>query len=266
MDRSWIHASRLSAEYSQGIDSFVEFAKNNDPDYKGAMKCPCKKCVCIKFLRVEVVREHLVINGFDTGYTKWICHGERVKMPDKDGGNRVETSFEFDRLDDMIDDVEKEISKKPEILEELITSSEKPLYGGCTKHTLLSAVLKLFNLKARHGVSDKGFTDILDLVHELLPDGNLMPRKTYDAKKILCPMGMGYKKIHACPNDCMLFTGEYEKLYSCIVCGNLRYKKRIVWTMMRKLCPRDPQQRLFGISPSYLGYNVFLRSQKMRII
>ncbi len=86
----------------------------------------------------------------------------------------------------MIDDVEKKISKKPEVLEELLTASEKPLYAGCTKHTLLSAVLKLFNLKARHGLSDKCFTNFLDLIHELLPDGNLMPRKMYDAKKILC--------------------------------------------------------------------------------
>ncbi len=72
MDRSWIHASRLSDEYSQGIDSFVEFNKNNDPDYKGEMRCPCKKCVCIKWLGVDLVKEHIVINGFAKGYTKWI--------------------------------------------------------------------------------------------------------------------------------------------------------------------------------------------------
>ncbi len=61
-------------------------------------------------------------------------------MPNKDGGNRVETSFEFDRLDDMIGDVEKEISKKPEVLEELLTASEKPLYGDArnTRSFLLS--------------------------------------------------------------------------------------------------------------------------------
>jgi len=30
-------------------------------------------------------------------------------------------------------------------------------------------------------------------------------RWMYEAKKILCSMGMEYRKIHACPNDCILY-------------------------------------------------------------
>ena len=32
------------------------------------------------------------------------------------------------------------------------------------------------------------------------------------------------QKIHACPNDCILYRGEYEDLKACPVCGALRYK------------------------------------------
>jgi len=34
------------------------------------------------------------------------------------------------------------------------------------------------------------------------------------------------QKIHACPNDCILYRGDYENLDACPVCGALRYKIR----------------------------------------
>ena len=32
------------------------------------------------------------------------------------------------------------------------------------------------------------------------------------------------QKIHACPNDCILYRGAYEDFNACLVCGALRYK------------------------------------------
>ena len=32
------------------------------------------------------------------------------------------------------------------------------------------------------------------------------------------------QKIHACPNNCILYHGEYEDLNACLVCGALHYK------------------------------------------
>ena len=37
-------------------------------------------------------------------------------------------------------------------------------------------------------------------------------------------MGMDYNKIHACPNDCILFRKEYEQLDKCPKCGSSRYR------------------------------------------
>ena len=34
------------------------------------------------------------------------------------------------------------------------------------------------------------------------------------------------QKIHACPNDCILYRGDYENLDTCPICGALRYKIR----------------------------------------
>ena len=68
---------------------------------------------------------------------------------------------------------------------------KKPLYPGCKKSlTLLSAMLSLVNVKARYGWGDKSFTSLLQVVHDMLPEENTLPKSYYQAKKILCSMGI----------------------------------------------------------------------------
>ncbi|WJX12650.1 hypothetical protein P8452_03121 [Trifolium repens] len=126
-----------------------------------------------------------------------------------------------DRLDDMIRDIGPESFQRAHMYDTLRKDREETLYPGCTNFTRLSAVLRLFNLKARNGWTDKSFTELLELLKEMLPEGNTLPNRNYEAKKILCPMGMEYKKIHACPNDCILNRNEFEELKTC---GLSRYK------------------------------------------
>ena len=60
----------------------------------------------------------------------------------------------------------------------------------------------------------------------MFPEGNELPSTAYEAKKMVCPLGLDVQKIHACPNDCILYRGEYENLEACPVCSALRYKIR----------------------------------------
>ena len=48
----------------------------------------------------------------------------------------------------------------------------------------------------------------------------------YEAKKILCSLGLQYEKIHACPNDCMLYRKEFADNKSCPICGESRWQKK----------------------------------------
>jgi len=101
---------------------------------------------------------------------------------------------------------------------------ETSLYPGSTNFTRLLAMLRLMNLKAINGWTDKSFTKLLQLLKDMLPEGNTLPNRNYEAKKIFCPMGMEYKKIHACPNDCILYRKYFELLKSCPRFGLSRYK------------------------------------------
>ena len=74
---------------------------------------------------------------------------------------------------------------------------------------------------------DSGFEKLLTIVKKMLPKNNELPASTYEAKKLACPLGLEVEKIHACPNECILYRSEkYEHLDACPVCTALRYKIR----------------------------------------
>ncbi|XP_020270940.1 uncharacterized protein LOC109846125 [Asparagus officinalis] len=64
-------------------------------------------------------------------------------------------------------------------------------------------------------------------------------------------LGLDYKKIHACPNDCMLYRGEDEEKVACSKCGESRWKanKQDVPAKVLRYFPLKPRvQRLFMCS------------------
>jgi hypothetical protein len=85
---------------------------------------------------------------------------------------------------------------------ELLKKAEKPLHTG-TKHSKLSVIVHLYNLKCVSRVSN---TTFLEFFNELLPaNGEALPGSTYKAKMFLKDIGLGYEKILACHNKYMLF-------------------------------------------------------------
>ena len=132
-----------------------------------------------------------------------------------------------DRLEDMICDLAQESFQQAHVpmYHTFQIDSKKPLYLGCNKSlTLLSAVLSLVNVKAKYGWSDKSFKSLLQVGHDMLPKENMLPKSYYQANKILCPMGMEYQKIRACPNDCILYRHELEEMHKFPRCGVSQYK------------------------------------------
>ena len=50
-----------------------------------------------------------------------------------------------------------------------------------------------------------------------------MPKSKDVVKGILSYVGMDYECIHACPNDCILYHGDYAAMESCPKCQASRY-------------------------------------------
>jgi len=226
-------SNRLSREYENGVSEFVKFvvAHAEDPS---RMICPCLGCCYGKRVDAVQLTSHLMRHGIDRSYTCWNLHGEKSNENVEPGDSTTYASnysgadtYDCDRVEEIAEALEGDLKDCPEMFERLVSDAEKPLYDGCTKFTRLSAVLKLYNLKAGNGWSDKSFTELLALLKDMLPEDNVLPNRTYETKKMLCSIGMSYDKIHACPNDCVLFRNEYASLNECPKCGVSRYKNKL---------------------------------------
>jgi len=74
---------------------------------------------------------------------------------------------------------------------------ETELYPGYSSFFLLSTVLRLFKIKAINGWTDKSFTELLELFHQILPEGNTLLTSHYEAKDIV---SNGYEVLE---NTCL---------------------------------------------------------------
>ncbi|CAM8937750.1 unnamed protein product [Rhodiola kirilowii] len=229
MNRDWVSGSRLSVQYDKGIMDFCAFASSYaSTNNIERVYCPCKGCWNNKKVKPKKLRKHLLLKGIDPQYKFWYMHGE--VEPQNVQPQPVESlpvdndDWEEDNIIDMVNNVADDFVARPQVLESLRNDSELPLYEGCSKYTRLSATLKIFNLKAKNGWSDVSFTELLTLVKDMLPEDNTLPNRCYEAKKVMCPMGIDYEKIHACPNDCILYRNSYKDMVECPVCKSPRYK------------------------------------------
>jgi len=68
---------------------------------------------------------------------------------------------------------------------------------------------------------------LLELVKDKLPEGNTLPNRNYEAKKYFVRWVWNIKKIHSCPNNCILYRNEYEDLRRCPRCGLSCYKVKV---------------------------------------
>jgi hypothetical protein len=147
------------------------------------------------------------VRGFDDGEVFQCVHNVDPMLRDVEF-QRVYTPSELTRLKQFIED------------------SKKPLYPDCQKYSCLSGDLKLLQLKADHGWSNKSFKHLLDVLRDMLHEGNQIAESVYEAKKIICPLGVEIEKIHACKNSYVLFRRDYADLDKYPKCGYDWFKRK----------------------------------------
>src|SRR5512141_93473 len=254
MDRRWMYyAHRSSTEYREGVTEFVTFADNDRKSRMSMhMLCTCMDCKNEQMIEdKDEVHAHLIMNGFMKKYTSWTKHGEQeapdvaaeevldqdventaaaregMFVPSPLGGETIDLDTQC--LSTMLHDIEdaEDNDRDYEKFSKLVEDCQMPLYDGCkSKHSKLSCVLELMKLKASNGWSDKSFTELVELLKDLLPEGNTLPETTHEAKQVLCPLGLEVHRIHACPNDCILYHKQYADLDACPICKASRYKRK----------------------------------------
>lgn len=129
-----------------------------------------------------------------------------------------------------------------------IADVETPLYPTCVNHIKLSAIVSLFRLKTKNGLSDKSFNELMETLPEMLLEDNVLHTSLYEVKRFLRSFDMGYQNIHSCVNDCCLFRNKYKLLENCPKCNASRWKANMHTSELKKGVPQKVL-RYFPIIP-----------------
>ena len=239
MDKSWISWDPNSSQYQKKVKDFIinskKFARNPD-----RVICPCLICRNRSQQNDETILFHLTKYGFDPTYKVWVAHGDPnllgrcVQVDDFATSADIYEDAEMLEVHQMYEDACFQLpveGESPSLMnvddryQKKISDAEVPLYPGCTKYTKLSATLIMYSLKAESGLSNSGFDKFMSVFEDMLPQANTFPESLSTVKKTLKDFDLGYEKIDACVNDCILFRGkDYENLEKCPTCDASRYK------------------------------------------
>ncbi|XP_039117900.1 uncharacterized protein LOC120253690 [Dioscorea cayenensis subsp. rotundata] len=98
----------------------------------------------------------------------------------------------------------------------LLKEMNENLYEG-SKNSRLYFCIRLFHLKCMCGMTGKWLDLLIEFLQEFFPLA-VIPRSSHESKKVIKDLGLGYEKIHICPNYCMLYWEHNEHQQSCHVC------------------------------------------------
>jgi len=141
----------------QGVNSFLAFAFRNSA-VGSKILCPCTKCVNSFWREASDIREHLICDGFQKGYTTWNLHGEpfsSVRHGNFDGDEVIEESNEDDDISGLLRDLAAGLDDRGDFdddssvlepstelfaIQKLVAENSKELYPNCKKYTQLRSV------------------------------------------------------------------------------------------------------------------------------
>ncbi|XP_026396520.1 uncharacterized protein LOC113291169 [Papaver somniferum] len=261
VDKKWMKCPGKSIDYRQGVKSFIEFARINGGGCT-LFSCPCRRCMNAKgLITVSEISFHLLKYGMQEMYTTWRFHGESLEaarnttteyVADNDVTTVLNESITADvdenvragmnengeaGVDENAEagvDVNVGTSRCYQKKKSAAEQAREPLYPSCLKEkSAMYATIMVNNIKTQFGISDNGVTAMLELMKELLPEGNTLPSKFPDIKKIIKELGLDYVTYDACINDCVLYWKDNSSLVKCPVCQEPRYVR--VFNNERKL-------------------------------
>ena len=231
---------RASLEYQEGAMAFVRASalRLGQPT---DILCPCIDCRNLCHQPTDTVVDHLIINGMDQKYKRkqsWFEHGDVKSDKPSDMGSQECEAFDLFRTaffdgeasqphnnDAESVQIEEGDSKEESEFRKKLEDAETPLYSSCPKYTKVSAIMALYRIKVKSGMSENYFNQLLTVVHDMLPVDNVLQHSTDEVKKFLKVFGFGYDQIHACTNDCILYRKEYKDMTSCPRCGLSRWER-----------------------------------------
>ncbi|XP_039130890.1 uncharacterized protein LOC120267286 [Dioscorea cayenensis subsp. rotundata] len=249
-DREWMYnrlvdgRRYINPEFLVGVETFVEYACHQ-PAFMDCdkIRCPCCKCQNRRYLLTDEVKLHLTRDGFVKDYYQWVCHGEPLDISnpmqtqcnssftEEVEGSNLYRNMVMGAIGSNFDpnygeNEEETPDPKTQRLYAMLQAADEPLWAGCSKHSQLSAMTRLLNIKSEFHMSEKCYDAVSQLMNEALPTDNKLVGSFYETKKFAAKLGLPCEKIHCCINGCMIYWNSDIDRRSCKFCDHPRYKNR----------------------------------------
>ncbi|CAK8565620.1 unnamed protein product [Lathyrus sativus] len=215
MDKEWTKKNPASKEYQNGLDYFLDSAYTKGKPRGKEISCPCANCY----------------------NSNWFTRNEKSKLGDLNDNHMNEEEDQLDDIDGLLherfrdvvqedNDVNISLNEDAKKIYNLVEEAKQDLYPGCKNFSKLSFIIRLYLSKCLYGWSNVSFDALLELLREAMPSLNI-PDTFNKTKGMIRDLGLDYKKIDACPNDCMIYWKDHENDTSCHVCGAPRWNEDI---------------------------------------
>lgn len=113
---------------------------------------------------------------------------------------------------DTIGNNSEEPNEDPKKFYGLLVEARNELYPGCNEATKASFIVRLFQIKCMFSLSNSSLEAIFQLFSLVLLEGHCVPDTLEKVQKFVRDLGLDYKNIHACTNDCVLFWNKICEL------------------------------------------------------
>ncbi|KAD4585877.1 hypothetical protein E3N88_23478 [Mikania micrantha] len=135
MDRSWMYDEPRSSQiFVNGVKTFLNFAFERTSVNGDKIKCPCTKCLNMKYQCKQTVLDHLICSGFRPEYLKWVYHGEGTTVAS------ASTTFNKEMHDLLNDAFEPEVEIGVEEHESASNNSQETNNRGSKFYDLVKEV------------------------------------------------------------------------------------------------------------------------------
>ncbi|OMO89985.1 Transposon, En/Spm-like protein [Corchorus capsularis] len=219
MDKSWMQKDRCDPVYEAGLEQFLDFAFEGYSEFSfHGEDLPTRNS------------SMLAISSMDSSSLGGDVARDDVRGLLRDALNMHDrpSCHESDQVgsDANVGDLNEDTRDEEPTIEatnfyKLLESMNEPLYPE-SQVSKLSFSIKLLHLKCLSSMMGKALDLVLELLRNVFPFAAI-PTSLYELKKIIGDLGFSYKKIHSCPQDCMLYWGDRADQESCHVCGSSRW-------------------------------------------
>ena len=78
---------------------------------------------------------------------------------------------------------------------DMLSATQAPLYPNCEVESELSAAVRMLSIKFDYNITENGYNEIMQFMHDTMPTDNRVPTDFYHTKKLVSQLGSVIRRL-----------------------------------------------------------------------